>query len=195
MKNDIQVFRHLYAEAVLQVFRDLNRPVVNVEYIDKHTGIKQLKPWYVYFGEKLKTFQEYVTRHNADPWLSIPEFSRAVDLWACNALTEYNIKFGLRANVQQRAINNVLQSKLDTVFIEGDPYLTARTLMQSTRQVRFMMHLGGLSSSKSDDAVAKLLGIAENLNRDLCGFMADVYQPHKNLLLQLDLSGLGESPN
>lgn len=181
--GEIEGYRSVYAQALIQLRKDLNAPVQQFYYsVQGRRGNPQPVDWHIVLISHLAALER--DKDSYDASLMIPSLSFAVSLWMTDRLLGFGLMSREPRDSMQRFINDALQLRLDMIWGQGDPLLTALCAHEFPSNVRDFTRNVGLGAGKAEEIADLLLREAQPLALVARNLFSMTYEPAKRSMFR-----------
>lgn len=167
-------YRNLYVYALASIEKDLRSPVKQF-YIGRGSTFANGKPWYEVFGANLAAARRDAVQLCPDAF--IPSLTTAVELWAEDKLRNWCILKAGDDREAQIAINAAIAERLDIIYTNGDPILTAFALLKYPAIVEHFAINAGINASFCEIFETRITETAQRHYNDAIVWFAEPFAP------------------
>lgn len=121
--GDLEGYRSIYAQAIIQLRKDLQSPVHQFYVSQYGAGNPIAHDWSVVVISHLAALER--DKEGIDPSLLVPTLDFAVRLWLRGDLLDFGLMGREPRDSMQRAVNEAIDLRIESVYGAGDAYLTA----------------------------------------------------------------------
>ena len=172
---EFQGLQGIYAQALIQTRKDLASPIQQFFVSEYGAGTPTAYNWYIVYASNLKALER--DKYGIDESLFVPSLTFAVELWMSGKIQNFGLLLDESRNRLQIEINKSIAERLDAVFEQGDPLLCAVCLVRYPELMRHFALNSGLSVSKADEVVSRLVALAEPIAKEAWAEFALDYEP------------------
>lgn len=172
---EVQGLQGIYAQTLIQTRKDLASPVQQFFVSGNGVGNATAYNWYFVYGSHLRALER--DKYGIDESLFIPSLPTAVELWISGKIHKFGLLLDESRNRLQIDINKNIADRLDAVFEQGDPFLCAVCLTKHPELIRHFARHSGLSASKAEEVVSRLVAMAEPISEEAWREFALDFEP------------------
>lgn len=124
----LEGYRSIYAQALIQLRKDLDAPVQQFFVSQYGAGKPMPYDWHIVVTSHLAALER--DKHGIDETLLVPDLSFAVKLWLRGDLINFGMMGRPERDAIQTAINAAIDLRIETIYGNGDPLLSAICTME-----------------------------------------------------------------
>lgn len=165
---------------IWQIKKDLQSCTQQWFYKDKLSDTTISEPWFVSLSKQLVTLKHETSQTSCN--LQIPNLILTMNLWLKDDLKSFAITDS--CSVEQKRFNALLQERVDSVYINGDPFLTAISVRQNPKEIEQYAINAGLHYS----LVAKITDEIKEQAERIGSIADDEFAQHNEPTVQQNFS-------
>lgn len=159
--GQLEGYRSIYAQAIVQLRKDLDAPVQQFFVSQYGAGKPMPYDWHIVVISHLEALRRDI--EGIDPSLFVPELDFVVKRWLRGGLEGFGMTGDERRDAIQASINEAVELRIETIYGNGDPLLSAVAVMEFPEVVDQLTRNVGLRVDMAEQIRDKILETAEPL--------------------------------
>lgn len=153
--GEVEGYRSVYAQAVIQLRKDLSLPVQQFFVSQYGAGNPIPHDWHIVIASHLAALER--DRHGIDASLLVPDLPSVVRLWLRGCLPGFGMMGREPRDAFQREVNAAIELRIESIYGQGDAFLTAICVTEFPQMLRHLTRNAGLRVEMAEEVADRII--------------------------------------